>query len=158
LKERAVEYIKAHPERFVAGAFKKLVVTYGKETIGVVWNERALEPHAEAFTKLTGLDIFLNALKGLSSLYWWAALLLGIGGLLLRLFGGFRTFFTDPCILFWAYFAAVHAVTLGQDRYHLPSVPFIAALGGLALAMALVRLLSRNKKGEERAVSSAEAV
>ena len=43
----------------------------------------------------------------------------------------------------WIYFALVHAVTVGQDRYHLPSVPYVAALAGVALAR-----LSRGRDAE----------
>jgi hypothetical protein len=36
----------------------------------------------------------------------------------------------------WGYFAFVHAVTVGADRYHFPSIPFIAMLAGYALTLA----------------------
>jgi len=36
----------------------------------------------------------------------------------------------------WGYFAFVHAVTVGADRYHFPSIPFIAMLAGCALTLA----------------------
>jgi hypothetical protein len=39
-----------------------------------------------------------------------------------------------PALLAWAYFAFVHAATVGADRYHFPSIPFIAILAGIAIA------------------------
>ena len=46
--------------------------------------------------------------------------------------------------MLWGYFAAVHAVTQASDRYHLPSVPYIAILAGLALAEAWQRYARRS--------------
>jgi hypothetical protein len=73
-----------------------------------------------------------------STAYWYAVLLAALAGmfLLLRREGLIRGFL-DPAVLLWAYFAAVHAVVLSQDRYHMISTPMIAMLAGLALASLL---------------------
>ena len=34
--------------------------------------------------------------------------------------------------VFWIYLAGVHAITVAMDRYHVPSIPFIAWLAALA--------------------------
>ena len=37
-----------------------------------------------------------------------------------------------PLVL-WAYFAILHAAIVSQDRYHFPSIPFIAILSSLGV-------------------------
>ena len=39
----------------------------------------------------------------------------------------------------WAYFTAVHAIIVAEDRYHMPATPFMTLLAGLAIAGALRR-------------------
>jgi hypothetical protein len=43
---------------------------------------------------------------------------------------------THPALAIWAYFTAVHAVIVIQDRYHFPATPMIGALAALALVSA----------------------
>ena len=78
-------------------------------------------------------DRILGPLKLASTVYWWVGLALGLWGLGLRIRAlRFRVVF-EPPLLFWAYFAAVHAVVVVMDRYHFPSVPFIAILAAQAI-------------------------
>jgi hypothetical protein len=51
----------------------------------------------------------------------------GLAGLFHPVFGG------------WAYFTAVHAIIVAEDRYHMPATPFMTLLAGLAIAGALRR-------------------
>ena len=44
---------------------------------------------------------------------------------------------THPALAVWAYFTAVHAVIVIQDRYHLPATPMIASFAAVALIAVL---------------------
>ncbi|MGE3819426.1 MAG: hypothetical protein AB7I30_08325 [Isosphaeraceae bacterium] len=126
LGAEAKRFIREHPGTFARGALKKLVMTHDRENIGVVWNQPAL-------SRKYG-DRVLMPLKLLSTGYWWGALALGLvgAGVALRRLGILRASGLPPLAL-WGFFAAVHAVIVGGDRYHYPSVPFLAALAGLAI-------------------------
>lgn len=54
----------------------------------------------------------------------------GFGAIFHPVFGG------------WAYFTAVHAITVSGDRYHMPSSPFVVLLAGVALAALVQRFLA----------------
>jgi 4-amino-4-deoxy-L-arabinose transferase-like glycosyltransferase len=126
LKVAAVSYIKLDPLRFVGRSFAKLLKLHDRETIGVSWNEGGLQR--------VGLDGASRALKALSSGYWYAVLILGLIGICLKLIrdGASAAIAYIPIVL-WIYFAAVHSVTVVGDRYHMPSIPFIAILAGYAV-------------------------
>lgn len=115
-----------HPRDVLVLAGRKLVTTYERETIAIAWNARGL----------AGLDEQrLRALKLAFTAYWWAMLVasfFGIGVLLVA--RDWRGLLGNVPLALWAYFALVHAITVGQDRYHLPAVPWIAALAGLAVS------------------------
>jgi 4-amino-4-deoxy-L-arabinose transferase-like glycosyltransferase len=126
LGDRAEQFILDHPGSAAALAVRKLVITHDRETIGVSWNEASLRPIAGA--------LGIKLAKAVSTLYWWLALALGaIGAILLFYRNGWRGVL-HPALLAWIYFALVHAVTVGADRYHFPSIPFIAMLAGYAVA------------------------
>lgn len=135
LGAEAKRYIRENPSAFALGVLKKLAMTHDRENIGVVWNEQGLSG--------TYGDRVVLPLKLLSTAYWWGALLLGLGGLgvVFRERGPIKASGLLPLVL-WAFFAGVHAVIVGGDRYHYPSVPFLAALAGLAL----IRLTDRSPR------------
>lgn len=140
LKKRAVMHIKKHPVRFVLMSARRLFDTYNRETIGVAWNEKGLARWAG--------DSAQTLLKLAATGYYGLALLAGLAGIGLLAWRHPLTFpFRHGAILFWAYFAAVHAVVVSQDRYHLPSNPFIAMMAGVAVAALLARVLAGNAKG-----------
>ena len=115
--------------RFVARTALKLVRLHDRESIGIAWNGQGLAGRLPPYAVL--------GLKVASNVYWWVLLGLAVGGVgLLARRTGWRAAL-HPAIVTWVYFAAVHAITVVQDRYHLPSNPFIAALAGLALAAML---------------------
>ena len=120
-------YVREYPGKFAVRTLSKAVRLYSHESIGVYWNKGGLESRF-------GYRVF-TPLKVFSSFYWACALLLGLGGLvsLVQRIGLIGTFF-QPAVIFWLYFTAVYAITVIQDRYHFAAVPFIALLGGLALA------------------------
>ena len=127
LKNEAIAYIKARPLAFVGRTAKKAVQTYDRETIGVTWNEEGLTRRYGAFV--------LMPLKAICTAYWWGMLALGgIGMICVWKRSGFWGWISDPAIVLWFYFGALHAVIVSGDRYHYPSTPLIAALAGLALA------------------------
>lgn len=124
LGQMAKSYIVGEPIAFLGRTLKKLVKLHDRETIGVVWNAEGLKARLGEGS--------LGPLKVVSTAYWWGALALGLIGVLLRLRAlRLRVVFEAP-LLFWAYFAAVHAVVVVMDRYHFPSVPFIAILAAQA--------------------------
>jgi 4-amino-4-deoxy-L-arabinose transferase-like glycosyltransferase len=133
LGREARHWILAHPLDATGLALRKLAITHSRETIGVAWNARGL----------SGLSSpALQALKATSTAYWWLLLALALGGVAAVVFReGWRAAYSPP-VLLWAYFAGVHAVTVAQDRYHLSSVPFVAALAALACAALERRVLS----------------
>jgi hypothetical protein len=146
LGRRARQFIFSHPGQAALLFVKKLVITHERETIGISWNESSLGPAIG--------EPGVKAAKAVSTAYWWLALLLALEGtaLLLRK-SGWRGVL-HPALLAWGYFAFVHALTVGADRYHFPSIPFIAMLAGGALA----HLAARRAKHPGVAVGGLEAV
>lgn len=126
LKAQAMEYIKEHPGEFVKNTLFKLYLFHSYETIGVTWNEEGIK---------TALgQSFLLPLKVLSQLYWLALVLSAFAGLGLYLKGvGLWRFLFHPFVLLWASSAAIHSLIVAQDRYHIPSVGFIAAFSAYAI-------------------------
>lgn len=125
LGQIAKEYILAEPVAFVGRTLRKLVKLHDRETIGVVWNAEGLRARLGEGS--------LGPLKLLSTAYWWVALALALWGLIGRARALRLRVVFEPPLLFWAYFAAVHAVVVVMDRYHFPSVPFIAILAAQAI-------------------------
>ena len=107
-----------------------------RETIGVAWNQAGVE----ALVGGTGAD----GLKLLSTAYWYAMLALALAGIVLlaRRGLGWRVILAPPVWL-WLYFTGVHAVIVVGDRYHMPAIPMIALLAGVAVAAWLDRPTDR---------------
>ncbi|MEM9882648.1 MAG: glycosyltransferase family 39 protein [Planctomycetota bacterium] len=144
LKDLALDYIKQDPAAFVQRTLIKAVKLHDRETIGVVWNAGGLEQRF-------GGDGFVGPLKLASTAYWWVMLGSGLGGMLLLWVRGgtVRGFFVmlfHPAVVYWGYFLTVHAIVVVQDRYHWPSVPFIAMLA--ALPIVAVCDLVRTRKAQ----------
>ncbi|MBU0621572.1 MAG: glycosyltransferase family 39 protein [Gammaproteobacteria bacterium] len=138
LKHKAWEYIGQEPLAFVSRTLKKAVLLHDRESIGVVWNEKGLE---QSFGRLV-----LLPLKLISNIYWW--LMLACAGYALILLLRQRTWLellTLPPLIVWAYYAAVHSITVVGDRYHIPSDPFIAMLGAYAIFIAAGRMVAVGK-------------
>jgi len=138
LKDVAVQHIKEKPLLFVQRSLKRIFQTYSIETIGIAWNEKGL-------TSRYGRAVLLP-LKLISQLYWMLMLglaLLGAGLLFKRL--TLWQWLIHPAILLWGYYIAVHAIIVSQDRYHYPSVPFIAILAGSSGAWAIAHWLRRTQ-------------
>jgi 4-amino-4-deoxy-L-arabinose transferase-like glycosyltransferase len=131
----ATDFIRRHPAGFVGRSLVKLVRLHERESIGIVWNQTALKGIFSPSAIL--------ALKIFNNLYWWTALALGLGGIvvLVRSDGVIAALF-HPAVLVWAYFAVTHAIVVVMDRYHFPCIPCIAALG----AFFLVQRFSENAR------------
>jgi hypothetical protein len=71
----AVNFIRSHPLAYAKLSVRRAITTYGRETIGVVWNERGLGSKYK--------DTSLVTLKRISSAYWWILLVLGLVGIVL---------------------------------------------------------------------------
>jgi hypothetical protein len=123
----AKAYIAHYPGRFVIRTLKKIYWLNNRETIGVYWNEVGI---AERFGARA-----LVILKVVNDGYWWVCLLLAIAGeLVLARQVGVWGALTHPVTVIWVYFVLVHAVIVVEDRFHMPSVPFMAMLVALTLA------------------------
>ncbi len=118
---QAMQYIRARPFRFLWRSAVKLVRLHERETIGVKWNTKGL---AQRYPQTVQ-----TAIKWFGQVFWIGVLLLGLGGaFILFVHEGLWRGIMHPACLIWAYFSAVHAVTVIQDRYHFASIPFIAVL------------------------------
>lgn len=145
LGEEARRYMLDDPARTAALFVRKLVDTHLRETIAVHWNAEGLKRRLGA-ESAPGTQR-LAPLKGVSQAYWLAVLLLAFGGvatvlLRSRSADSWRHVARElaaPPVVLWAYFAVLHAVIVSQDRYHFPSIPFIAMLAALALHLAAAR-------------------
>ena len=128
LSAQAKAYIRTHPLEFIKRSAVKAIRLHDRESIGVSWNMDGLNHRFPASV--------VQAIKVGSSLYWWTALALAcVGTVLLAWRRSVWTAISNPAILLWGYFTAVHATTVIQDRYHFPSIPNIAMLAGIAVAV-----------------------
>lgn len=126
LKSLAIAHIKEDPVLFVRRTIDRLIVTYSRETISVVWNEAGLKQRYGQW--------IITPMKLLTQLYWVPMFCLGVLGVVL--FGireGWLIALTHPTVLLWGYFTLIHAVIVAQDRYHFPSIPMIAILASYSL-------------------------
>lgn len=132
------EYIIAEPMLFVIRSFIKVAKIHIGETIAVHWNEKGIE---ETLSRKS-----LLPLKIATQTYWTLIFLSALVGviLLIRKLGLLRCLF-HPVIILWCYYASVHGVILAQDRYHFPSVPYIAILSAYAITQYLEKREERNK-------------
>lgn len=124
LKRVAVEFILENPRRYMELSLKRLVATFGRESIGVVWNEPALR-------RSWGPGAIVP-LKFVSSLYWAGLLILGLVGLSLAL-ARRNIGLLHPLVLVGALFLAVPVLTVGQDRYHVPLNGILAIFASWAM-------------------------
>jgi len=133
LKAEALAHIRAPPGAFLKRTAIKALRLHERESIGVAWNERGLE-QAAARISPAAVGPVIRGTKLVSNLYWWLVLALAVLGVIRLVLtrGPLAALLTAP-VLIWAYFAAVHAVTVIQDRYHFAYVPCIAALAAVAL-------------------------
>jgi 4-amino-4-deoxy-L-arabinose transferase-like glycosyltransferase len=128
LKDEAINFIVENPDQYAVLALKRLAITFSRETIGVAWNRVSLNQSIS--------DKGIALLKMGSTIYWYFALILGIGGLLLYLFIQKWSAVLFPPLVIAGYLASIPLLTVGQDRYHMPLIPFIACFSAYALQLA----------------------
>ena len=120
----AVNFILSHPLTYTKLSVKRVIATYDRETIGVVWNEKGL-----AANYPPALPI---ALKMLSSAYWWTMLILGLIGLALILRKRLASQLW-PILACFGYFSIFPVLTVSMDRYHVPIDPILAIFAAYAV-------------------------
>lgn len=132
LAGKAKAFILEHPGEALKLLARKMVKLNERETIGVVWNANGLNP-------LVGERGIIVA-KVIASGYWYMVLIGGWAGVIViaRRQSIFAAVF-NPAFALWAYFTALHVVTVAEDRYHMPSSPFVVMLAAVALAALLKR-------------------
>lgn len=125
LGDIAKQYIRDDVPGFVIRTLRKAVQLHERETIGVVWNEAALERGVG--------EKGVMLLKLIATGFWYLLLLLALAAIFIKLREKKILAFFHPTIAAWGYFTALHAVIVVEDRYHMPSSPFIAVLAALAI-------------------------
>lgn len=124
----AKAYISENPGAFLRRTISKAFKLHDRETIGAHWNRTGIEQALGS----TGF----RAAKIIPTFYWYCVLGLALCGIVLfaREIGLRRAIFSPPVII-WGYFTLIHAIIVIQDRYHSPSIPFIALLASYTLAV-----------------------
>lgn len=133
LGDIAKDYILNHPLRTTLVSINRIFTTHARETIAVVWNEEGIRHRFGNFA--------LTPLKAIATLYWYLALGAALFGILLFTktgiaSGRFTSFLqqvSHPAVVLFAYYTVVHAIVVGGDRYHFPSIPLVAILAAFAL-------------------------
>lgn len=139
LKQQAMDYIKAEPIAFITRTLYKLVKFHSYETIGITWNEKGIEKTLGAWA--------IFPLKLMTHLFWLAMVTLAAAGLVIMLWQrGFWTLAFNPLFLFWASSAAIHSLIVSQDRYHLPSAPFVFAFSAVTIIAAINQYQARKMR------------
>lgn len=133
MRKDAIDFIVDNPVEFLKLGVKRLVVTFDRETIGVVWNIHGIEARFE------NTPWVASALKLVSTGYWYVVLLAGLAGGVLMVRRERWRVIGNPVIVVSLFFAAVPAVMVGQDRYHVPMIPLIACCAAYSLHHVLMR-------------------
>ena len=121
----ALNFIRSHPVDYAKLSLKRAITTYGRETIGVVWNDKGLSSKYS--------DRSLLWLKRISSTYWWMLIIAGFVGITLVIRRRLAQALW-PLLAAFAYLAAFPILTVGMDRYHVPVDPMLAVFAACALA------------------------
>ena len=132
LKDEAISYIKEQPVAFLIRTVKKFGKFHLGETIGVTWN-------IEGVKAVLG-EKMVMPLKLITQLYWSSVLMFAVIGVVLYYKQqGVWQLFSNPFLLIWLSTAAVHAIIVAQDRYHLPITPHISAFSAYTIFLAIQR-------------------
>ena len=107
---------------------KRLRNTFDRETIGVVWNAAGIEQ------RFDNPEVVSKLLKLLSSAYWYLMAIIGLVGVFLMIRSEGWMILSNPMLIICLFFAAIPAIIVGQDRYHMPMIPMIACFAAYAVA------------------------
>lgn len=136
MRADAISFIKEHPEKFFILGAKRMINTFDRETIGVAWN---LEGIQRSFPDAPWVVV---ALKLVSTGYWYLMLLASIAGACLLLKQERWQILGNPIVVVALFFAAVPAIMVGQDRYHVPLIPMVACCAACFVANWLQRRMA----------------
>lgn len=136
LGEQAKAYIRQDPVAFARRAATKLWLLFGNESVGVGWNGGIVERFGET------TELFLKRFTQLTWALLFSAAMLGVL-CHVRRFGLVGTLFA-PMVMLIAYHAAIHAVVVSQERYHIGFAAPIAVLSALGITMAWEQFRSRS--------------
>lgn len=116
-KNKAKEYILQNPVQYLKLSINRVIITYSRETIGVAWNQPSLE------RKMGVLGV--NSLKIFSSIYWLIFFAISLMAILILLYKQ-KLPIHSPLLIIPTVFFIIPILTVGQDRYHMALIPFIA--------------------------------
>jgi 4-amino-4-deoxy-L-arabinose transferase-like glycosyltransferase len=135
LGDAAKEYIRSDIPGFVVRTMRKAAMLHASETIGVSWNQAAIE---------RGLGkAAVVGMKVVSTGFWLLMLGAAIGGIIVMARRNIIEALLHPTVIAWAYFAAIPAVIVADQRYHMPATPFIALLTGAFCAFLIKLFLNK---------------
>jgi hypothetical protein len=136
----AVNFILSHPLAYAKLSVQRAITTYGRETIGIAWNEKGLSSKYSRTSLIT--------LKRISSAYWWMMLVLGSVGLLFVMRRGLAGPLW-PLLAGFVYLSVFPVLTVAMDRYHVPIDPMLAIFAAYGLlAIFQRRTKTRPEPGE----------
>jgi len=135
------EYIIDEPLSFIVRSFIKVAKVHSAETIAVHWNEKGI-------IEILGMGALLP-LKIVAQLYWMLILISALVGIFILFYKNpaLKVFF-HPTFIMWGYFAAIHGIIVSQDRYHFPSVPYIAILSAVAFMFFAGKKIKPHESGK----------
>ncbi|MEL6369470.1 MAG: glycosyltransferase family 39 protein [Pseudomonadota bacterium] len=145
LGELAKRHIVENPVKTASLFFQRLYQTHYYETIAVVWNEKGLKERLGEWVLLP--------LKLAATGYWLLFFALAMTAVVLVLLRTSKRqtvpamlqTVAEPALVMFAYYAAVHGLIVGNDRYHFPSIPFVAILAAFAIVTLAGRLQMRSE-------------
>ncbi len=143
LGSEAVNYVKERPDLFLLRTAIKALKLHMRESIASAWTRDGV-----LRSSLAGL---VFPLWLLSNVFWCGVLISAVGGVILLFLesGRFAPFYLP--FVHWLYFTGVHAVTVADDRYHFPAIPFIAIFAATFL-MAMWTRFQRREPDTPQAV------
>ena len=112
-KDKAFSFIKDNPKQYIMLCIQRIQHSFSRETIGVAWNKLDFSPR------------IVTIIKAASSGYWLLVFALAIAGAIRFVWSNPIGIF-EPMILISGLFMAVAVLVVGQDRYHMPLMPFVA--------------------------------
>lgn len=127
LSAEVSQFIRSNPLEYLKRSFIRFFRVHDRESIGVVWNSHAFEA--------VGIEARPQMLIKIGcNLFYWPVLLLSVIGLaMFARTNGVLALLSHPMALLWLYFALVHALTVMQDRYHVPSIPSMAVFAAFTI-------------------------
>ena len=125
LEHLAKTYIQEDLGRFARDVVSRTITLHNRETIGVAWNLQGIEEKLGT----TGSTVA----KIIASGYWYLLLLAALAGVIILLKNHKLNALFHPIFGSWAYFTAIHAIIVAEDRYHIPATPFIAIIAAVGV-------------------------